>query len=55
MRYWVEVTPIGRADTQSYCVEADSWQRALQNARTLRKDEGAISGFSIELTDSFGR
>ncbi|WP_394821948.1 GAF domain-containing protein [Pendulispora albinea] len=54
MRFFVHVTPIGKVDTQSYCVEADSWQKALQSARTLRKEEAPISGFSIELTDDGG-
>ncbi len=51
MRFFVEVTPIGQSETQRYCVEAASWQVALQNTRTLRNDAGPISGFSIELTD----
>ncbi len=51
MRFFVEVTPIGQSETQRYCVEASSWQVALQNTRTLRNDVGPISGFSIELTD----
>lgn len=51
MRFFVEVTPIGKSDTQKYCVDADSWQKALQNVRSLRKEDGSISGFSIELAD----
>jgi putative methionine-R-sulfoxide reductase with GAF domain len=51
MRFFVQVTPIGKAETQTYCVEADSWQKALQAARALRKENSPISGFSIELTD----
>jgi len=54
MRFFVHVTPIGKVDTQSYCVEADSWQKALQSARTLRKEDAPITGFSIELTDDGG-
>ncbi|WP_235879866.1 GAF domain-containing protein [Polyangium aurulentum] len=33
------------------CVEAPQWQPALQKARVLRGDEGALSNFSIELLD----
>src|SRR5580693_3349894 len=51
MRFFVEVTPIGKNDTQKYCVDADSWQKALQHARSIRKEDGSISGFSIELAD----
>ncbi|HWL87070.1 MAG TPA: hypothetical protein VNO21_14785, partial [Polyangiaceae bacterium] len=54
MRFFVHVTPIGKVETQSYCVEADSWQKALQNARTLRRETAPITGFSIELTDDGG-
>ncbi|WP_394842560.1 GAF domain-containing protein [Pendulispora brunnea] len=54
MRFFVHVTPIGKVDTQSYCVEADSWQKALQSARGLRKEDAPITGFSIELTDDGG-
>ena len=51
MRFFVEVTPIGKAEMQSYCVEAESWQKALQAARMMRNDAGPISGFSIELAE----
>ncbi|MGH7282031.1 MAG: hypothetical protein ACRELY_10940, partial [Polyangiaceae bacterium] len=51
MRFFVEVTPIGKNDTQQYCVDAESWQKALQAARAMRKEDGSISGFSIELAD----
>lgn len=51
MRFFVEVTPIGKTETQQYCVDAESWQKALQAARTMRKEDGSISGFSIELAD----
>lgn len=49
MRWLVEVAPIGSKETQNYCVEADSWQKALQSARKLRGDSAPMSGFSIEL------
>ncbi len=40
-----------KTDAQSVVVEAESWQRALQAARTARGEKGPISGFSIELLD----
>ena len=56
MRFLVEVTSIGsgakdKAGSDAYCVEADTWQRALQAARGIRNDNGPMSGFSIELLD----
>lgn len=51
MRWLVEVSSLGKTDTQSLCVEAESWQRALQAARTQRGEEGPMSGFSIELLE----
>ncbi len=51
MRFFVEVTPIGKSDTQKYTVDAESWQKALQTTRAMRKEDGSISGFSIELAD----
>jgi hypothetical protein len=51
MRWHVEVTSIGKTDGQSFCVEADSWQRALQSARGMRGETGPMSGFSIELLE----
>ncbi len=51
MRWQVEVTSMDKADAQSLVVEAESWQRALQAARTARGETGPISGFSIELLD----
>ncbi|HEY2515282.1 MAG TPA: hypothetical protein VGI39_30655, partial [Polyangiaceae bacterium] len=51
MRWHVEVTSMDKADTQSVVVEAQSWQRALQAARTSRGESGPISGFSIELLE----
>lgn len=49
MRWIVEAAPIGSKESQSYCVEADSWQKGLQTARKLRGDNAPMSGFSIEL------
>src|SRR5262245_23383755 len=51
MRWLVEVTSIGKPESQSFCVEADSWQKALQSARGMRGETGPMSGFSIELLE----
>ncbi len=52
MRWLVEVSGLGKSsDAQKYCVESDSWQRALQSARSQRGDDGPMSGFSIELLE----
>lgn len=51
MRWLVEVTSIGKNDKETFCVDADTWQRALQVTRTLRKETAPMSGFSIELLD----
>jgi hypothetical protein len=52
MRWLVEVTSVGKADTeQTFVVEAESWQRALQAARAQRGEEGPMSGFAIELLE----
>jgi hypothetical protein len=52
MRWFVDVSSVGKgAEKQRYCVEAESWQRALQAARDLRNDPGPMTGFSVELLD----
>src|ERR1041385_8996647 len=51
MRWLVEVSSLSKGDAQKYCVEAESWQRALQAARSQRGDEGPMSGFSIKLLE----
>jgi GAF domain len=51
MRWFVEVTSLGNAKKESLHVDADTWQGALQTARLLRGDSGAISGFSIDILD----
>src|SRR5688500_1975118 len=51
MRWLVEVSSLSKSDAQKYCVEAESWQRALQAARSQRGEEGPMSGFSIELLE----
>src|SRR5262245_10756832 len=54
MRWFVEISALGSKTSTSattLCVEAPQWQPALQAARALRGDDGALSGFSIELLD----
>jgi hypothetical protein len=53
MRWFVEISPLGTKSGQdaTLCVEAPQWQPALQKARALRSDNGAMSNFSIELLD----
>src|SRR4051794_14863720 len=53
MRWFVEISPLGAkaAPSTTLCVEAPQWQPALQKARVLRGDDGALSNFSIELLD----
>jgi putative methionine-R-sulfoxide reductase with GAF domain len=51
MRWLVEVTSLGRTEKDSLYVDADSWQKALQVARTLRGETEPMSGFSIELLE----
>ncbi|MEO8905481.1 MAG: hypothetical protein ABI488_23440 [Polyangiaceae bacterium] len=53
MRWFVEVSRVGENNlAEKYCVDARQWQAALQEARKLRGDTGALSQFSIELLDS---
>jgi hypothetical protein len=53
MRWIVDVSSLEGAQSpgQSYCVEAESWQGALQSARRLRGDESRMAGFSIDITN----
>ena len=51
MRFLVEVSSLGKTDTQKFCVDAESWQRALQATRAQRGEDGPMSGFSIELLE----
>jgi hypothetical protein len=51
MRWLVEVTSLGRTEKDSLYVDADSWQKALQVARTLRGETEPMTGFSIELLE----
>ncbi len=52
-RWFVEVSTVD-ADTlkERYCIEALQWQQALQQARKLRGDRGALSRFAIELLEA---
>jgi hypothetical protein len=49
MRWLVEVTSLGTTEKESLQVDADSWQRALQLARSRRGESNALSGFSIDV------
>src|SRR4051812_29739067 len=53
MRWFVEISELGpkAATANTLCVDAPQWKPALQKARALRGDEGALSNFSIELLD----
>jgi hypothetical protein len=53
MRWFVEISSLGKgaAAPSTVCVEAAQWQPALQKARAMRGDDGALSNFSIELLD----
>ena len=51
MRFFVEVTTTS-APPETYCVACETWQKALQAARIARKEEGPISGFSIDLHET---
>ncbi len=51
MRFFVEVTMIGKTNSQVYCVSAGSWQPALEATRLLRGEPKSLEGFSIELVD----
>ena len=47
MRWFVDISSVGKAaDKLRYCVDADSWQRAMQAARAIRNDPGPMTGFS---------
>src|SRR3954466_13526456 len=56
MRWFVEISPLGTksGETTTLCVEAPQWSPALQKARSIRGDNGALSNFSIELLDDGG-
>ena len=52
MRWFVDVSSVGKGtEKQSYCVDADSWQRALQARARSPERPRPDDGFSIELLD----
>lgn len=54
MRWFVFVNSLDSNDAapaQPLCVEAPQWQPALQKARMLRGDTGALASFSIEVLE----
>jgi len=53
MRWFVEISSLGaKAEPPvKLTVEAPQWQPALQKARAMRGDDGALNNFSIELLD----
>ncbi|HEY3499011.1 MAG TPA: hypothetical protein VGK73_30175, partial [Polyangiaceae bacterium] len=52
MRWLVEVSRVGEtAASERYCIEAKRWQSALQEARRMRGDSGALPKLTIELLD----
>jgi hypothetical protein len=53
MHWLVEVSRVGDTVASArYCIDARRWQSALQEARRLRGDAGALPKLTIELTDS---
>jgi hypothetical protein len=53
MHWLVEVSRIGDpVASERYCIEARRWQSALQEARRMRGDAGALPRLTIELLDS---
>jgi hypothetical protein len=53
MHWLVEVSRVGdTAPSERYCIDARRWQSALQEARRLRGDSGALPKLTIELTDN---
>src|SRR3954467_8144146 len=53
MRWFVEISSLGAkaGPSTTLCVEAPQWQPALQKARALRGDNGALSGSTIDTLD----
>ncbi|HWP08033.1 MAG TPA: hypothetical protein VNN72_19955 [Polyangiaceae bacterium] len=53
MHWLVEVSRVGdTVASERYCIDARRWQSALQEARRMRGDAGALPKLTIELTDS---
>jgi hypothetical protein len=52
-RWFVDVSPIDALTLKErYCVEASHWQAALGQVRAQRQEEGPLSRFVIEVTDT---
>jgi hypothetical protein len=52
MHWLVEVSRVGEESaSERYCIDARRWQSALQEARRLRGDAGALPKLTIELLD----
>jgi hypothetical protein len=52
MHWLVEVSRVGEESaSERYCIDARRWQSALQEARRLRGDSGALPKLTIELLD----
>jgi len=52
MHWLVEVSQVGEETaSERYCIDARRWQSALQEARRLRGDSGALPKLTIELLD----
>jgi len=52
MHWLVEVSHVGEETaSERYCIDARRWQSALQEARRLRGDSGALPKLTIELLD----
>ncbi len=51
MRWLVEVTSLGKIDSESLRVVADSWHGALHRARAERGEVSSMGSFSIEVLD----
>ncbi len=53
MHWLVEVSRVGdTVASERYCIDARRWQSALQEARRMRGDSGALPRLTIELTDN---
>jgi len=53
MRWFVEVSPLGKAEapSETHCVEAAQWQKALAEVRKHAGHDETLRNFSIEVLD----
>jgi len=53
MRWFVEVSPLGKSEapSESHCVEAAQWQKALAEVRKHAGHDETLRNFSIEVLD----